>query len=475
MEVSSKTPGAGDLRAGCLNFTELSAIAVANIAPTLTAVLIMPLMYGAAGNASWLAYLFGAVMLLFVALNLNQFARRSAATGSMHAYTVMGLGKTAGGISAWCLVWAYLFDGIPGVAGFTIFADAVLRMLGLQVPHVLMFAIVVFVVWLLAYEDVQLSSLVMLAFEGVSLSLVLIVCAGVLFRNRFALDTAQLSLKGSTLAGIAMGVNIAIFSLVGFENPTAFGEEAKDPLVTIPRALIAGLLLSGVLFIAFSYTEVLGFADYKTTLDKIDTPINVLAELVGMRLLIVPLSLGAMIGSFAAVSACVNASARILYSLSRNGVLHPVVGSAHEINATPHVALSIMSALFFVIPAALLFVPGTQLLDIVGYGGSLTAFGFIGSYFLVSVAAPAYLKHEGIVRGRDYALAGAAALLLLFPAVGSVYPVPAWPYSVFPYLFLAYMMIGLFWIRARRKGISEFAGVNQAAPAVVPADGDASD
>jgi len=185
--------------------------------------------------------------------------------------------------------------------------------------------------------------------------------------------------------------------------------------------------------------------------------------------------LGAMIGSFAAISACVNASARILYSLSRNGVLHPVVGSAHEINATPHVALSIMSALFFVIPAALLFVPGTQLLDIVGYGGSLTAFGFIGSYFLVSVAAPAYLKHEGIVRGRDYALAGAAALLLLFPAVGSVYPVPAWPYSVFPYLFLAYMMIGLFWIRARRKGISEFAGANQAAPAVVPADGDASD
>ncbi|HEY2523667.1 MAG TPA: hypothetical protein VGI29_01330, partial [Candidatus Binataceae bacterium] len=71
MEVSPKIAGGRDLRAGCLNFVELSAIAVANIAPTLTAVLIMPLMFGAAGNASWLAYLFGAVMLLFVALNLN--------------------------------------------------------------------------------------------------------------------------------------------------------------------------------------------------------------------------------------------------------------------------------------------------------------------------------------------------------------------------------------------------------------------
>ena len=474
METSSKKPAAGALRSGCLNFTELSAISVANIAPTLTAVMIMSLMYGAAGNASWVAYVFGVIMLLFVAFNLNQFARRTAATGSMHTYTVMGLGETAGGISAWCLVWAYLFDGIPGVAGFTIFGDTILGMFGLRIPSLLMFAIMVLVVWFLAYRDVQLSSILMLAFEAVSLTLVLVICAGVLFKHHFTLDRAQLTLKGASLSGIAIGVNIAIFSLVGFENPTAFGEEARDPLVTIPRALILGLILSGILFVIFSYTEVLGFAGYKTTLDKVDTPLNILAELVGMRILIVPLSFGAMIGSFAAVAACVNSSARILYSMGRSGILHPVVGSAHRTLGTPYIAVTIMSLLFFIIPAALLFVPGTQLLDIVGYGGTLTAFGFVGAYFLVSVAAPAYLKHQGLVRGRDYALAGAAALLLLFPAVGSVYPMPAWPYSVFPYLFLVYMIVGLVWIRSRRKGISELAGVNQPLPGAAPAESDAS-
>jgi amino acid transporter len=474
METSSRKSMAGALRVGCLNFTELSALSVANIAPTLTAVLIMSLMYGAAGNASWLAYVFGVIMLLFVALNLNQFARRTTATGSMHAYTVMGLGQTAGGISAWCLVWAYLFDGIPGVAGSAIFADAMLRMLGLHIPYVLMFAIVVLVVWLLAYRDVQLSSIVMLAFEGVSLTLVLIVCAGVLFKHHFALDRAQLTLKGSSLSGIAIGVNIAIFSLVGFENPTAFGEEARDPLVTIPRALVLGLILSGVLFVIFSYTEVLGFVGYKTTLDKVDTPLNIIAELVGMRILIVPLSFGAMIGSFAAVSACVNSSARILYSMSRSGILPPVVGAAHKTLGTPYVAVSIISVLFFAIPAALLFIPGTQLLDIVGYGGTLTAFGFVAAYFLVSVAAPAYLKRQGLARRKDVALSAIAVLLLLVPAVGSVYPVPAWPYGTFPYIFLAYAMVGLFWIRSRRKNISEFAAVNQPAPGAAQIEGDAS-
>jgi amino acid transporter len=474
METSSNKATAGALRSGCLNFAELSAFAVANIGPTIVAALIVPLMYANAGNASWLAYLFGTVMLLFVTFNLNQFARRSAATGSMHAYTVMGLGATTGGISGWCLVWAYLFDGIAGVAGFAIFGNALLGMLGFQVPNLLMFAILCFIIWLLAYADVQISSLVMLLLEALSISMILILCAVVLSKHKFALDTAQLTLKGSSLSGIAMGVNIAVFSLVGFENATAFGEEAKEPLVTIPRVLIVNLVLTGLFFVLVSYTEILGFIGYKTPLDKVDTPLNILAQVLGMPALVVPLSLAVIVSCFSGGLACLNSGARILYSLSHHGLLHASVGAAHDTHETPHVAVTIMGALLFVVPAAMLLVPGTQPFDVVGYAGTLTAFGFIGSYFLVSVAAPAYLKHQGLVRGRDYALAGAAALLLLFPAVGSVYPVPAWPYSVFPYLFLAYMIVGLFWIRARRRGISEFAGLNQPVPRVAPAEGEAS-
>jgi hypothetical protein len=43
----------------------------------------------------------------FVAFNLNQFASCSAATGSMHGYTVMGLGETAGAILAFRAAYAY--------------------------------------------------------------------------------------------------------------------------------------------------------------------------------------------------------------------------------------------------------------------------------------------------------------------------------------------------------------------------------
>ena len=420
------------MRAGCLNFTELSAISIANIGPTVIAALVIPLMYANAGNGSWLAYLFGTVMLLFVTFNLNQFARRSAATGSMHAYTVMGLGATTGGISGWCLVWASSSTESPAWRASQSLATRCSGCSGSR-SRTAMFAALCFIGSRLRrradleHRDAGFRSALDINDSDL--------CAVVLSRHKFGLDTAQFTMKGSSLSGIAMGVNIAVFSLVGFENATAFGEEAKEPLITIPRVLIVNLVLTGLFFILISYTEILGFIGYKTPLDKVDTPLNILAQMVGMPALVVPMSLAVIVSCFAGSLACLNSGARILYSLSRHGLLPSSIGAAHDTHETPHVAVTIMGALLFVVPAAMLLVPGTQPFDIVGYGGTLTAFGFIASYFLVSVAAPAYLKREGVVRGRDYGLAGAAALLLMFPAIGSVYPVPAWPLSVFPYIF----------------------------------------
>ncbi len=117
---------AASLKKNCLGFPELLAQAIALISPTMTAALIIPVMYSNTGDWSWLSYALGTVMLLFVALNLNQFARRSTSSGSMYAYVSRGLGLTAGGIGGWSLIWAYLGISMAGVTGFTIFAGKLL-------------------------------------------------------------------------------------------------------------------------------------------------------------------------------------------------------------------------------------------------------------------------------------------------------------------------------------------------------------
>ena len=441
----------GMLRKECLNFTGLTAMAIALISPTMTAALIVPLMYSSAGNASWLAYAFGTLMLLFVALNLNQFAKRSSSAGSMYGYTVMGLGTTAGNISGWCLIWAYLFIGTAGMTGFTIFSATLLGMIGISVPEIALFAVCAATIWYLGYKDIRLSSTLMLVLEGASVMLILLLCVIVLFGSKSAVDVNQIKVQGASFSGIALGVVTAIFSLVGFECATAFGDEAVNPLRTIPRAVIVSLLLTGAFFVLVSYTEVLGFLGSKVALDKADAPLNMLADMMNAGWLKAPISFGAMVSFFSLALSCMNSGARIMFPMGQLGVLHGAVGAAHETNETPHVAVTVMALLILGSSITLTKIFGLAILDAFNDAGTFGAFGFLGAYFLISIAAAAYLRKRNELGMGALGLSGASVMLLMVPAVGSVYPVPSWPVNIFPYIFLGYLALGFSWFMLLRR------------------------
>lgn len=408
----------------------------------MTAALIVPLMYGTTGNISWLSYAVGTLMLLFVAFNLNQFAKRTTNSGSMYSYASSGLGFTGGALCGWCLVWAYLFIGLAGTTGFTIFAGKLLEMVHVTAPAVGLFAVCIAVCFALAYFDIKISTLVMLGAEAFSCFFILILCMVVLGHHHFALDTTQFTLKGVSLSTLGMGVVVAIFSLVGFESSTAFGEEAINPLKTIPRSIIWSLVITGLFFIFVCYTEVLGARGNKTTLDQMDAPLNILSEMYGVSLLSPLLSAGAMFSFFALALSCMNAGARVMFAMGRHDFFHKSTSTAHEKHGTPHVALAVMAVVMFAVVTISKFAFGWAVLDEFNNAGTMGAFGFLGAYFLISIAAPVFLKKRGELKTKDVGLCVAALVLMLIPAVGSVYPVPAAPVNAFPYVFAAYLFFG---------------------------------
>jgi len=443
--VTQSPSGSTDprLKPGVLNFVELLAQNIALISPTMTAALIVPLMFSNSGNMSWLSYAVATVMLLFVAYNLNQFAKRGAGTGSMYSYACSGLGAGGGSMCGWCLVWAYLFIGIAGTTGFTVFADKLLQMAHINAPPVLLFAACVGSCFLIAYQDIKISTIVMLALEGFSCLLILILCFVVLGKTSFAPDPTQFAFKDVSLSSLGLGVVVAIFSLVGFESSTAFGEEAKDALKTIPRSIIWSLIATGVFFIFVSYIEVLGTHGYKDTLDKIDAPLNVLAERFGAGALSPLLSAGAMFSFFALALSCLNAGARVMFAMGRHEFYPKATSAVHKVHETPHVALAVMGVLMFGISAVCRMKHfGMEVLDIFNDAGTMGAFGFLGAYFLVTLAAPVFLKKRGALKVKDVLFCAAGVVLMLIPAIGSVYPVPAPPQNYYPYVFLGYLAIG---------------------------------
>jgi amino acid transporter len=434
------------LRANCLNFTELLAQNIALISPTMTAALIVPLMFGTTGAISWISYAVGAIMLLFVAMSLNQFAKRTTNSGSMYSYAMSGLGFGGGALCGWCLLWAYLFIGLAGTTGFTIFASTLLQSVHINCPPVILFAFCLATAFYLGYKDIRISTLVTLGLEVFSCTFILLLAFIVLGHHHFAIDTSQFNFKGTSLMTLGMGAVVAIFSLVGFESSTAFGEEAVNPLKTIPRSIIWSLVLTGAFFIFITYVEVQGTAGYKDTLDKIDTPLNVLATMYGVPFLGPLLSAGAMFSFFALASSCMNAGARVMYAMGRHDFVHKNTSSAHEKHGTPHVALTVMAIVMFTVVTISYFVlvkNGMAVLDEFNDAGTMGAFGFVGAYTLIVLAAPMFLKKRGELTAGAIALCAAAMLLLLIPIVGSVYPVPASPVNYFPYAFAAYLWFGI--------------------------------
>jgi amino acid transporter len=439
------------LRANCLNFRELLAQNIALISPTMTAALIVPLMFSNTGNVSWLAYAVGTLMLLFVAFNLNQFAKRTTNAGSMYSYAMSGLGFGGGALCGWCLVWAYLFIGLAGTTGFAIFGQKLLDMVHVSVPPVLFFAACIGTSFALAYKDIKISTLVMLGLEAFSCFFILVLCF-IVIGHHPAPDPAQFSFEGVSLSNVGMGVVVAIFSLVGFESSTAFGEESINPLKTIPRSIIWSLVLTGAFFIFVSYAEVLGTHGAKDSLDKIDAPLNVLSEMYGVPFLSPLLSAGAMFSFFALASSCMNAGARVMFAMGRHQFFHISTSTAHEKHGTPHVALAVMAVVMFVVVVGCRLAFGFEVLDEFNDAGTMGAFGFLGAYFLIAIAAPVFVNKRGELKPKDVAICAAALVLMLIPAVGSVYPVPDPPVRYFPYIFLGYLLIGgarIAWLRLR--------------------------
>lgn len=438
-------PQAG-LRRNCLSFIEVVAQSVANIAPSATPALIIPAVFAITGGGLWLTYAFSTVALLFVTYHINQFAKRSASPGALYTFVAQGMGPTWGVISGWSLVIAYLVTGGATLCGAANYVAVLMHALsgynaGLVVTVIVMIAVAVGA-WYLAYKDIELSTKFMLGLEFFSVGVVLLLAFAFYFKTGRLYDTAQFSLVGASPKGMLQGLVLAFFSFVGFESATALGHEARNPLRTIPRSVLVTVIAVGAFFTFMSYTLVDAFQGQSTSLGQSNAPLNVLSHIAGLPLLGTLFAAGATVGFFACALACVNAGARVIFAMSKHGLVHASAAGTHEVHATPYVAVTIAAAVVLLAPLGLI-ISHAALLDAFGYLGSVATFGFLFAYILVSIGSPLYLRRRGEMSATPIVMAILSIAMLAIATIGSVYPVPAPPYNVLPYVFLALLAIGL--------------------------------
>jgi len=144
---------------------------------------------------------------------------------------------------------------------------------------------------------------------------------------------------------VIAATTLAFFAMVGFEDSVNMAEECKDPTRHFPKVLLAGLGITGLIYVLVSISAITLVAPEQ--LGEGETP---LLQVVQQGAPNFPIWIFGFITMFAvANSALINMlmASRLVYGMSREHVLPPSLGKVHKTRRTPYVAIGFTTLLAF--------------------------------------------------------------------------------------------------------------------------------
>ncbi len=138
---------------------------------------------------------------------------------------------------------------------------------------------------------------------------------------------------------------LAFFAMVGFEDSVNMAEETQNPSKIFPKILLAGLLITGVIYVLVSVSSITLVSPEE--LGEGETPLLKVVQAGAPNF---PLWIFGFITMFAvANSALINMlmASRLVYGMSRERVLPPPLGKVHAVRRTPYVAIGFTTLLAF--------------------------------------------------------------------------------------------------------------------------------
>ncbi|MGZ8179518.1 APC family permease [Williamsia sp. SKLECPSW1] len=400
-----------------LGRADVAAQSVAVMAPCAAGATV-PLLIAESGAALIGSIVVAVLLAGLVSRVLTEFASRLAAPGALYTYAAKGLGPAAGFATAAAMILGY-----GALAMFTLTETSVylLRVVGVDRPSATVVVAAIATVGLVStvvlLRGIRASARVGLVVEMVAVTILIAVAVTVVATVHGRIDLSALTAAPTGLADFATGVALATCALIGFESAASLSVEARTPLRSVPSAIRDSLVLGAVVVLVVAVAQGIGRASAPAPL-VVDGNLDSLVGRVGEGWLAPVVDLGVVASFLACTIACVTALARLLLSLSREGVLPTGFGSTHVRHKTPVVAITASMTVIVAIPVVVA-ASGATLTAMVGSLAAAPVIGFIASYVIVSVAAPVFLHRLGELRAPIVAVSVAAAAA--FGVVGVVF------------------------------------------------------
>jgi amino acid transporter len=378
-----------------LGLASLVVYGLVFISPT-SPISIFGVVYNLSHGMVPLVYLVGLVAMGFTAYSYVMMARAFPIAGSVYAYAARAIGTRAGFLAGWGMLLDYVL--IPALV-YVLCAIAVQAVFP-AVPRALTIVVILgfnTTINLLGIEATARLNAFWLAVSIGFITLFVILATMALGRG---VGGAHLSwapfLHPAALepGAIFAALSVATLAFLGFDGIATLVEEARGGAAAVGRATLLSLCLATAIFVTMTYLASLFVLDLPRFApgEPTDAAIYGIAERIGGPWLRFLASWKVLFAGTAAAAASQVATARLLFSMARDGTLPRALAHVQPRRRIPDRAILLVGAVNLAV--GLLLAHELELL------ASLVNFGALFGFLMLHVAVIVHYRLRG--KSRDW-------------------------------------------------------------------------
>ncbi|MFG2499159.1 amino acid permease [Streptomyces sp. NPDC048441] len=341
-----------------------------------------------AGPAVTISFVIAGLTALFSALSYAELAGSIPVAGSSYSYAYATMGELVAWVCGWCLVLEYGVSVAAVAVGWGEYLNELLDgTIGVTIPDVLssapgeggiinlpgLIVVLLAMVFLLGGAKESATANTIMVIVKIA-ALALFCTIGFMgFKSGNYSDFMPLGTAGVSAAAASL-----FFSYIGFDAASTAGEEAKNPQRDLPRAIMLSLVIVTALYVLVAAVAV-GAWNWKDFEGSEATLAAIMNDVTGQGMWGTILAAGAVISIASVVLTVLYGQTRVLFAMSRDGLVPKVFGKVSKKTGTPRVNTVIVS-LFCAALASV--IPLGKLVDATSIG-TLFAFGLVNIAVIV--------------------------------------------------------------------------------------------